>query len=146
MIAYENTSDGGRQYTVKLVNSSRNAAVDVRVELVAVQAQSTQGGQVMNRTYLDLAEPNPLLIQGRKRNKSSPWNLSAYRIRTSAPLHELFGRGDEHIRVRVHAKHEISGIGRTFERYYHHPESELTSGRFTRGNSIEVVPHDTGDS
>lgn len=144
MIAYENPPSGMRQYTVKLVNLSRNAAVDVRVELVAIQAQPTQGGQVMNRTYLDLAEPNPLLIQGTRHRKSSPWNLSAYRIRTSAPLHELMGRGGENIRVRVHAKHGISGIGRTFERYFHHPESELISGRFVRGRVLEVVPHDPG--
>lgn len=133
--------DERTQYTIKLINRSRRAAVSVHVELMIAESERTRSGLIMNRTYLSLSEPDPLVIRSRrKKDETHSWNPSAYRIRTTEDLHSLTNSENKYVRVRVHADHEVSGVGEVFEHYYHHPESELVPGRFARSDTFEVVP------
>lgn len=140
VIARETLDDGLVQYTIKIINRSRRAAVSVHVELVIAEAERTRGGPVMTRTYLNLSEPDPLVIRSRRRKVDpNSWYPSAYRVRTTDNLQSLANSENKYVRVRIHANHEISGAGKVFERYYYHPESEIVPGRFSRGNTFEVV-------
>ena len=73
--------------------------------------------------------------------KHDPKAHNAYRLRTDMGLHHLLvAYPDGHIRLRVFARDELSGIGRVFEAAYHEPETDIRRGKFALGQTFDVVP------
>ncbi|MGN9920255.1 hypothetical protein [Micromonospora palomenae] len=136
-IVEDDTASGAPTcYRIKIINRSRRALVDVAFELAVMRPERTQGGVVKMRRVVPVSGPPPLIIPGRGRGDDA----NTYRIRVDADLRGILD-GDAHrfIRLRVFARDEVTGIGRVVEREYYEPRSDLRAGKYSKGQSFEVV-------
>jgi hypothetical protein len=125
-------------YRIKLINRSRRAIVEIRVQLDLITRIRQKGGPVLQRTPIEIDPPPPMMIQGLR--KSDEDHKNAYRIRFKSAVREkLAESGDAYLRVRIYARDEVSGIGKVFERSYHDPGSEVVEGNFAKGQTFDVV-------
>ncbi len=122
-------------YRIKIINRSRRAVVDLAFELAVMRPERTQGGVVKMRRVVRVSGPPPLIISGRASDDSN-----TYRMRVDADLRGILS-GDAHrfIRLRVFARDEWSGIGRVAEREYYEPSSDLIVGKYSKGQSFDVL-------
>lgn len=119
---------------IKIINRSRRAVVDIQFEAVRIRLESARGGSVKMRSPLRIGEP-PMVIPGFRKRTSEHDNC--YRIRIFDDPATDMG-DDRHLRLRVFARDEVSGIGRVFERSYHYPPSDIKDGTFARGQDFRV--------
>ncbi|WP_086844138.1 hypothetical protein [Amycolatopsis kentuckyensis] len=64
----------------------------------------------------------------------------AYRLRIDSNVRELWSAGpDSFMRLQIFARHEVTGMGKMFERRYHHPGSEIVTGSFVHGQDMTVT-------
>lgn len=123
-------------FQIKIINRARRSAVSLFFELAVIRPKRTKGGIVKSRRMVPIAGPPPLILPGR----TAADDDNCYRLLIKQPLRDLLEHGaDSHLRLRVYAQHEVSGVGRVFERVYHDPQTELLRGRFSKGQSFEVV-------
>jgi hypothetical protein len=126
-------------YSIKLINRSRRAAVDLEFELTIIRPQRTRGGAVNTRRDVAVSGSAPMLLPPATRGDLEAHN--AYRLRTNFPIRwALETYPDSHVRLRVLAKDEVSGTGRVFEAKYHEPSTDMKVGKFARGETFDVVP------
>jgi hypothetical protein len=127
-------------FRIKVVNLSRRAAVDLRVEAHLVTSIGARGGRVNRRTNLECGNP-PLVLP--RRNRASKEYDNAYRLRLDSNIRELWSSNpDSFVRLQIFARHEVTGMGKMFERRYHHRSSEIVMGSFVHGQDMTVVPEE----
>ncbi|WP_284745473.1 hypothetical protein [Amycolatopsis sp. RTGN1] len=127
-------------FRIKVVNLSRRAAVDLRVEAHLVTPIGARGGSVNRRTTLKCGNP-PLVLP--RRDRSSKEHDNAYRLRIDSNVRELqSAHSSSFIRLQIFARHEVTGMGKMFEQRYHHPSSEIVVGSFVHGHDMTLVPEE----
>jgi hypothetical protein len=124
-------------FRIKVVNLSRRAAVDLRVEAHLVTSIGVRGGRVNRR--MNLVCGNPPLVLPRRTRTSKEYD-NAYRLRIDSNVRELWSASpDSFVRLQIFARHEVTGMGKMFEQRYHHPGAEIVTGSFVHGHDMSVT-------
>jgi len=127
-------------FRIKVVNLSRRAAMDLRFDAHLVTPIGAKGGTIKRRTPLECGNA-PLLLPRRDRSDTDYDN--AYRLRIKDDIRQLLSDNPaSFIRLQIFARHEVSGMGKMFERRYHHPSSEIVTGSYAHGKDLAVIPED----
>lgn len=125
-------------YRIKVVNRGRRTATDLRFQVDLLTPVRVKGGNVNRRIPLQCGNA-PLMFPRFDRSDEDHGN--AYRLRINSDIRKLL---TEHpnasIRLQIFARHEVSGVGKVFERRYYHPSSEIIVGSFVRGQALTLVP------
>jgi hypothetical protein len=130
--------DDEKIFRIKIINRSRRAAVDLRFELSLLVPINAKGGIVLRNNIIPPISNAPMLLAPLR--GSDPDDLNAYRIRFSEDLRNLLAATvGGALRIRIYARHEVSGVGRVFERKYYDASSEIIVGQFEKGNTFNIV-------
>jgi hypothetical protein len=124
-------------FRIKVVNRSRRAAMDLRFQ-VDLMTFRVKGGNVNRRVPLKCGNA-PLMFPRYDRSDKDHGN--AYRLRINSDIRKLLReQPNASIRLQIFARHELSGMGKVFEQRYFHPNSEIVTGTFVRGQDLALIP------
>ncbi|MFJ1762055.1 hypothetical protein ACIOD2_17150 [Amycolatopsis sp. NPDC088138] len=127
-------------FRIKVINQSRRAAMDLRFDAHLVTPIGAKGGSIKRRTPLECGNA-PLLLPRRVRTSADYDN--AYRLRIKSDIRQLLSDNPHSfIRLQIFARHEVTGMGKMFERRYYHPSSEIVTGSFVHGKELAVAPEE----
>lgn len=121
--------------TVKVINQSRRALVNIRVELAILTQVNAPGGLVGRREVIRLYSPEPLAIEGRKRNND---DRNAYRFRAQVKLEDIWRSPSSALRISIFCQDEVSGVGKLTQKTFFH-RSEIVEGDYTKGQDFAIV-------
>ena len=129
--------DEEHHYSLKLVNKSRRAAVDIELQLFQVRQAQAANGPINRLTPIPLMlSGGIMLLPGHRRR--DPENRFARRVRINANLAEIWTGESTYLVLRCYATDSMSNFGRQFEMRYHRPDSSIQGGTFEVGNSMMV--------
>ncbi len=125
----------GCNLRVKVVNRSRRAMYDLRVEAAMMTPKRAPGGVLVNRrTPIRLVIPEPLMIPAFDKNDDQDNN--AHRFALIASPSDITSP-EAYLRIRVFARDELTGLGRVVVGQYY--GVDILSGEFMKGQRFDVV-------
>ncbi|MCL2482689.1 MAG: hypothetical protein FWF43_04595 [Propionibacteriaceae bacterium] len=130
-------SPGKHQVTIKVVNRSRRAIVGIRVEVAVITQFRAAGGLVGHRLVVPLLSPEPLAIEGYKRDND---DRNAYRFSTLILRDDIFTGESSALRFGIYCQDELSGVGRLVQQSYF-DASEVVTGSYSKGQDFRIVQH-----
>lgn len=126
----------GQVFYIKIVNLTRRAAVDLKIELATVRIKQIKHGAIGVKSVIAIDNVLPLLLPGKRSDKNFG---NAYRLRIGRDLRaEIESSPSTYLRLRIHARDEVSGMGRVFEQSYCDSASDIVRGSFSRGETYEI--------
>lgn len=134
-IAKTRTPSGEDEYIIKILNKTYFSIINVKAQLHWMLKVPVPEGHVEISTEVPLKQGETVEI--------GPLNLNdhdaryAFRFTTSEDL-ETHWDGQKYLRFKIYAVHSLSGFGKVFPQYYYTKGSDLVSGIFVFGNSLEI--------
>lgn len=131
--------EGGElSYRFKIVNKSRRAAVQVRLQLFVVERRQAPNGEVSHLTPLPIAVSDGvvMLLPGYRKNDSE--QRYARRVRIVPDLAREWSDDRSYLIIRCYATDSWSNFGRQFEQKFHTHAAAVRDGVFEVGRSMEI--------
>ena len=132
----EDTETGVSTHSIKLINKSARAAINVRIEFVRLTSENRQGGAVYKAFTIPILRSEFFSIGP----FSSQDTEARYAVRVvmQENLRDYWQHDkSQHFVIRVIAQDEFSMFSRVFTKEYRTKES-IKTGKFPVGNSCEI--------
>ena len=130
-------TQGGSFYAIKLVNRSWRACHDLRFRLQLMKIRVIPGGQLLSASEIKVVHPEVFLL---KRYSPSDREASyAFRVRTTEDIDSLWSDDQRSfLRLQVYARDAISGLPSLKIREFRYKRTDVVTGEFEFGASLEV--------
>jgi hypothetical protein len=122
-------------YAVKVVNSSRRSATEIRARLALVQKLEVGGGLINQTDDFLLVKNEVFELPGWNAKRTED---SAFRFITYDDI-EPNWKGSNYIEFSISAKDSLSGFSRVYSRQYYLKRDVMKDGTFEIGESMRIA-------
>ncbi|MBO3709196.1 MAG: hypothetical protein J5X22_01340 [Candidatus Accumulibacter sp.] len=132
--------EGQTYYSIKVVNRTPRAALDIRAMLCVTKTRQAPGGLTTTNTPITL-EVSELFSLGPCTSEQEPACYAAQFL-TKVDLDKEWGDDDHAVlNIFVYAKDEFSGFGKVFDHTFRGRANSIVRGRFKVKNSLDIAVH-----
>jgi hypothetical protein len=126
---------GNVTYGFKVINRTRYAVIDIKMELIVVTPTNVKGGTVKAAKAIPLLRDQFFdLGPFSKKDKEAHYAL---RVGCASDIRGLWTLDAQDLRFSVIAKHALSGFSSVVSHTYH-TKSDIKEGKHVAGNSLQV--------
>lgn len=120
-------------YAVKVLNTSRTSAVEIKARMSLVHESHVEGGFIGASVDFVLRKSELFELPG----KGDDAENSAFRFVTHDDIERDWDRY-HYVVFSLFAKHALTGFGKVFTQKYHLRGTSIKDGEFARGESMDI--------
>lgn len=136
-IADETDREGHPCYVFKIVNRTSYPIHDVQCELLIASPENVEGGVVWSNKKISLVKDR--MFQLGKYSKRDKDALYAWRFSTHENVNSLWNDGHQQVRLKVMARHSLSGFSSAEAYTFHVKRGAIIKGSHCFGAKLGVV-------
>lgn len=140
---YPSDDNGDEVLRIKIVNLRYRAVADISVELFVEHSREVHGGAIKVRKGVGSKFVSH--VQGPRKLRDKEFdNARRIRIHKEELIQALAEKPNGYLLAEVFARDAVSGVGAIFTRKYALSTDMFKLGSYEYGNSVKIVPYQTG--